>query len=326
MTTHQDGYIKWLRAQVGHQLIYLVYAVAFVFDEQGRLLTQERYDFDWLSIPGGALEPHESLAECVLREVLEETGVSCTIERFGGVFSHPQYNLLYPNGDHVQPWTAFFVCRADSTAIEVDGREALQAAFRPIEEIHHQLPPQYRDMLAAAEQTTSEAAIEVVYAEDALQPYFPILRAAVGAERVILPGGTAIIFNEAGEILTVHEKGVNRWGPPAGFADLGESTTATILREVREETGYWVEPVRVLGVYSDPELVHTTFPNGDQAHLVDLILECRIVGGEPHPDQVEIDSIRYMALEELLAQDSLTPLRRQLYTDLINRDRAPFVR
>ena len=41
-----DGYIKWLRSHVGNQLIYLVYTNAFVFDDENRLLVQERYDFD----------------------------------------------------------------------------------------------------------------------------------------------------------------------------------------------------------------------------------------------------------------------------------------
>lgn len=328
--THVDGYIRWLRDHVGNELIYLVYTTALVFDEKGHLLVQSRYDFDWLSIPGGALEMDEDIAACVQREVFEETGVTCEIEHLLGVFSHPRYHLLYPNGDQVQPWTVAFVCKATSELIRVDGKETLKAAFRPVDEVRHLLPPKYQDMLRAYETKQIPYLERVDFGNDT-KPYYPILRAKVGHQRVILPGGTAVIFNEQGQVLAVHEKQLGIWGLPSGFADLGESSTATIVREVREETGLEVEPIRLLGIYSAPHLAHTRFANGDEAHLVNMTIECRLIGGTINADNIEVDGVQFMDLETLLAQTTETlPISPQMYPDLMRvRDGKavpPFIR
>jgi len=66
---------------------------AIVFDDAGRVLLVERGRPPgqglW-SIPGGRLEPRETLAQAVAREVREETGLvvevgtlACVVERFG---------------------------------------------------------------------------------------------------------------------------------------------------------------------------------------------------------------------------------------------------
>ncbi|TMQ10733.1 MAG: NUDIX domain-containing protein [Deltaproteobacteria bacterium] len=66
---------------------------AIVFDDRGRVLLVERGRPPgqglW-SIPGGKLEPRETLAQAVAREVREETGLivevgtlACVLERFG---------------------------------------------------------------------------------------------------------------------------------------------------------------------------------------------------------------------------------------------------
>ncbi|HEX7837183.1 MAG TPA: NUDIX hydrolase [Kofleriaceae bacterium] len=66
---------------------------AIVFDHEGRVLLVERGKPPSLglwSIPGGKLEPRETLAQAVAREVREETGLlvevgtlACVLERFG---------------------------------------------------------------------------------------------------------------------------------------------------------------------------------------------------------------------------------------------------
>ena len=324
--TFQDGYVKWIRSHIGNQLIYLVYSTAFVFNEKGHLLVQERYDFDWLSVPGGAMEIDESLLDCVRRETFEETGVDCTVERFVGIFSHPNYNLVYPNGDQVQCFTAAFVCHAKTENIQVDGQETLQAAFRPVDEVRDRFPLMYKDMLAAIEHHPTEAHLEAVYSEAILQPYYPILREKVGAESIILPGTTAAIFNEDGQILAIKKGAQDYWNLPAGLSDLGETTTATVVREVLEETGFIVEPTRIIGIYSHPDISQARFPNGEKAHSVDLLIECNITGGEFKPDGVEVELMQFMDIEALAAQEHITPLRQQMYADLRIREQAPFIR
>ena len=67
---------------------------AIIFDAEGRVLLIERgkppAEGQW-SVPGGKLEPRETLAQAVAREVLEETGLvvevgtlACVIERMSG--------------------------------------------------------------------------------------------------------------------------------------------------------------------------------------------------------------------------------------------------
>ena len=69
---------------------------AFVFDPEGRVLVVQRAtppgEGLW-SVPGGRLEPSETLAQAVAREVREETGLvvevgplACVVERMGDDF------------------------------------------------------------------------------------------------------------------------------------------------------------------------------------------------------------------------------------------------
>ena len=71
---------------------------AFVFDPEGRVLVVQRAtppgEGLW-SVPGGKLEPSETLAQAVAREVREETGLvvevgplACVVERMGDDFHY----------------------------------------------------------------------------------------------------------------------------------------------------------------------------------------------------------------------------------------------
>ena len=323
--SHLDGYVKWLRDHVGHKLIYLVYVIAFVFDENDHLLVQERYDFDWLSVPGGVYEPHETITETVIRETLEETGIPCEVEEFIGVFSHPDYNLLYPNGDRVQPWTAAFKCRARSNDIKVDGAETLQAAFEPVDMVKHRLPLQYQHALDTITSGTSPF-IEPIYFGPDLQPYYPVLRQHVGKAKIILPGCVAAIFNDAREVLAVHKVHTDFWFLPGGLSDLGETTSGTVYRETLEETGLEIAPKRIIGLYSEPQLMYIKTKSGDELQTVDLLLECEITGGSIKPDGIEIDAVEFKSIDWLLSQSNCKSIHIQYLQDLKNRGKTPVIR
>src|SRR5207249_1670760 len=67
---------------------------------------------------------------------------------------------------------------------------------------------------------------------------------------------------------------------PPPTAGPGASVTEAVVREVREETGLEVEPVRLIGVYSAPEHHQIfTYPDGNVIHYVSSSFECRITGG-----------------------------------------------
>lgn len=57
-----------------------------VIDTEGRMLLIQRADNEMWAMPGGALEVGETPAEGIVREVLEETGVTCEPVALVGLF------------------------------------------------------------------------------------------------------------------------------------------------------------------------------------------------------------------------------------------------
>lgn len=86
-------------------------AVGYVFDDDGRLLLAYEEDPDdggeWLA-PGGTVQPGESLAEGLVREVREETEVEVSVERPHGIA-----DVVVRNGDET---TSFSVVSFEATA------------------------------------------------------------------------------------------------------------------------------------------------------------------------------------------------------------------
>lgn len=87
-------------------------ASAVIFDGLGQVLLQKRSDNAWWGLPGGAMDPGESFDDCVVREVLEETGLLVEINSHVKTYSDPRdYTcIVYPDGNLVQYVTALYVC------------------------------------------------------------------------------------------------------------------------------------------------------------------------------------------------------------------------
>jgi 8-oxo-dGTP diphosphatase len=73
-----------------HPPTHRVGAFAIIRDETGRVLLSRRADSGWWNLPGGGVEPDESVEEGIIREVREETGLDVDVGRLIGVYSKPQ--------------------------------------------------------------------------------------------------------------------------------------------------------------------------------------------------------------------------------------------
>ena len=77
-----------------HKPTHRVGAFAVIFDDEGRVLVSRRVDSGWFNLPGGGVEPDESMPEGLMREVREETGLEVEVGRLVGVYSKPQKHEL----------------------------------------------------------------------------------------------------------------------------------------------------------------------------------------------------------------------------------------
>lgn len=87
-------------------------ASAFILNDQGKLLLQQREDNRHWAMPGGRQDVGESIAQTCTREVWEETGFHVNIKRLIGVYSDPAQFMIarYPDGKVVQMINVCFEC------------------------------------------------------------------------------------------------------------------------------------------------------------------------------------------------------------------------
>ncbi|BAU81495.1 mutT/NUDIX-family protein [Streptomyces laurentii] len=121
-------FIRDIRASVGHQLLFLPGVSAVVFDGQGRVLLGRRADNGMWAVVGGIVEPGEQPAACAVREVYEETGVHCEVERIVLVQTLRK-PVVYPNGDQCQFMDVSFRCRATGGEARVNDDESTEVGW-----------------------------------------------------------------------------------------------------------------------------------------------------------------------------------------------------
>lgn len=122
-------YVRRLRELIGHDPLLLAAAGMIVQDDEGRILLQRRGDDGTWGIPGGALEPGESLEETARRELFEETGLTAVDLALLDVYSGPEFFLRFPNGDQAYLVGATYGTRRVDGELRGDGDETLELAF-----------------------------------------------------------------------------------------------------------------------------------------------------------------------------------------------------
>jgi ADP-ribose pyrophosphatase YjhB (NUDIX family) len=141
------GYIQQLRAMVGHTPLILVGANVLILDDRGRLLLMHRADTgDW-GLPGGFMEPGETVEEAARREVREETGLEVGRLALLGVFSGPEFYFEYSNGDQVFGVAVAYVADAFDGELRGDASESLELRFFALDELPDAMLPVDRPLV-----------------------------------------------------------------------------------------------------------------------------------------------------------------------------------
>jgi hypothetical protein len=81
----------------------------------------------------------------------------------------------------------------------------------------------------------------------------------------------AAVGNDKGELLLIQRADSGIWLYPTGWCDVGYSAAEVVVKEVEEETGIEVEPVRLIAVLDGLRLGFTRVP------LNSLLFYCRVV-------------------------------------------------
>ena len=122
-------YLQTLRAKLGPDLLLMPSVTALIRDDEGRLLMVLHADRRVWVLPGGCMDPGETPADAVVREVWEETGLAVEPVAVCGVFSGPDFRVQYANGDEAIYVMSVFACRVTGGVPRPDGIETLEVRY-----------------------------------------------------------------------------------------------------------------------------------------------------------------------------------------------------
>lgn len=89
-----------------------------------------------------------------------------------------------------------------------------------------------------------------------------------------------------GRILLVQERADGLWAMPGGWADVGETPSAMVAREVLEESGLVVRPRKIVGVF---DANRSGTPRAFY-HAYKVVFLCELVGGEARGSEETLDA------------------------------------
>lgn len=138
----------------------------------------------------------------------------------------------------------------------------------------------------------------------------------------VVPSVVAIVRDEAGRILLIHKTDNNLWALPGGGHEIGESISETVVREVKEETGYDVAVEAITGTYTNPRHV-MAYDDGEVRQQFSIAFRASLIGGEARTSD-ESSQVEWISPEDLPALDLHPSMRLRIQHALEDRD-SPFL-
>ncbi|MFF4220036.1 NUDIX domain-containing protein [Streptomyces nondiastaticus] len=143
------------------------------------------------------------------------------------------------------------------------------------------------------------------------------------AANSVVPSVTAVVRNEAGDVLLIHKTDNDLWALPGGGHEIGESIKDTVVREVEEETGIRVEVLEVSGLYTDPGHV-MAYDDGEVRQQFSICFRARPVDGELRTSS-ESKEVRWVPLADLDSLDIHPSMRLRIDHGLDAGREQPYI-
>ncbi len=110
-------------------------AAVAIFNEQDRLLLLKRKDNDKWTMPGGTMNFGESLTDCAIREVKEETGLDIGIVDVVGVYTDPNILIEYSDEEVRQEFTVVYLGKTSDCSQVVIDDESKESQWVELDQI-----------------------------------------------------------------------------------------------------------------------------------------------------------------------------------------------
>ena len=108
-------------------------AVAILNDHNELLMLHRKDNGKW-TMPGGTMELDESLEDCALREVREESGLNVVIRDIIGTYTDPDVRIAYSDGEVRREFTILYYGVAEGFDVSLD-EESSQFRWVPLDNI-----------------------------------------------------------------------------------------------------------------------------------------------------------------------------------------------
>ena len=105
-----------------------------VVDDNDRIALVHRKDNGLWALPGGGIEYGESIEDCAVREVKEETGLDVALTGLVGIYSNPHHVIAYDDGEVRQQFSLCYTSRLIGGELSYD-EESTDIAWVAPEEI-----------------------------------------------------------------------------------------------------------------------------------------------------------------------------------------------
>ena len=110
-------------------------------------------------------------------------------------------------------------------------------------------------------------------------------------------------------VLLVRNRDDGLWSPPGGWAEVGESPSEAVTKEMREESGYDARPAKLIGVYVRDTRARERWP----FYAYTLHFLCEVAGEPAAPDAREVTEVGFFA------EDALPGLSARIDADRLAR-------